>query len=127
MSTPEAALAAGPAHPAEHKDYQGAKIGMWLFLFTELVLFGGMFIAYSAYRGMHPDAFHKAAGELNVTLGVTNTVVLLTSSLTMALSISAIQRGRKRHSQLFLGTTLTLGLVFLVIKYLEWTAKIAHG
>ena len=122
MSAPEAVA----AHSA-HRDDVGAKMGMWLFLFTELMLFGGMFVAYAAYRGLHPDDFHKAAGELNVALGVTNTVVLLTSSLTVVLSIGAIQRGRKSLSLLFLGATMALGLVFLVIKYFEWTAKIHHG
>ncbi len=125
MSAPEAAVAA--AHPAEHRDYQGSKIGMWLFLFTELVLFGGMFIVYSAYRGMHPDAFHKAAGELNVVIGVVNTLVLLTSSLSVALSISALQRGRKGLSLGLIGVTMALGLVFLVNKYFEWSHEIHNG
>jgi cytochrome c oxidase subunit 3 len=100
---------------------------MWIFLFTELVLFGGLFLAYAAYRRMNPQAFHHASGELNVVLGVVNTVVLLTSSLTMALSVSAIRLGKKLHSIVFLCTTILLGGVFLVDKYFEWTAKIHHG
>jgi len=114
-------------HAEYHRDYTGAKIGMWLFLFTEIILFGGLFIVYAAFRSKFPHEFHDAGGELNVVLGVTNTVVLLTSSLTMALSISALQQARLRHATLFLSTTIGLGSLFLVNKYVEWSAKIAHG
>jgi cytochrome c oxidase subunit III len=110
-----------------HHDHVGAKLGMWIFLFTELILFGGLFLAYSAYRRLHPAQFHRASQELNLVLGVVNTLVLLTSSLTMALSISAIRQGKKRHSTGFLAATILLGCLFLVNKYFEWTAKIHHG
>lgn len=120
-------MTSGQAAAAEHHDYVGAKMGMWLFLLTELVLFGGLFIAYAAYRGMHPVAFHHASGELNVSLGVLNTVFLLTSSLTMALGISAIQQGKKSACLAFVGTTVALGLAFLGVKFFEWSAKIHHG
>lgn len=113
--------------PAEHHDYLGAKLGMWIFVFTELVLFGGLFIAYGVYREMHAVEFHEASGELNVRLGVTNTIVLLTSSLTMALSIAAIRMRRKGQSMAFLISTMVLGCVFLVNKFFEWSAKIHHG
>ena len=76
----------------EHRDYLGAKLGMWLFLFTEILLFGGMFLVYSVYRQMHTAEFHEAAGEMSLILGALNTVILLTSSLTMVLSISALKR-----------------------------------
>ena len=115
------------SHAEYHKDYQGAKIGMWLFLFSELILFGGLFIAYSAFRLRYPHEFHEASGELNAALGVANTVVLLTSSLTMALSISALQQARKRHASAFLSATIGLGALFLVNKFFEWSAKIHHG
>ena len=82
----------------EHRDYLGAKLGMWLFLFTEILLFGGMFLLYSVYRTVHSADFHEAAKEMSVTIGAINTVILLTSSLTMALSISALQRGEKLQS-----------------------------
>jgi cytochrome c oxidase subunit 3 len=110
-----------------HRDYVGAKLGMWIFVFTELILFGGLFVAYGMYRLMHPHDFHHASGELNVTLGVTNTLVLLTSSLTMVLSIVAIRLQRKRQSLIFLATTVLLGCTFLVNKFFEWSAKIHHG
>ena len=81
-----------------HRDDVGSRMGMWLFLFTELILFGGMFLLYSVYRFTYADQFHLAAKELNTIIGAFNTAVLLTSSLTMALSIVAIQRNQKQLS-----------------------------
>jgi cytochrome c oxidase subunit III len=114
-------------HEAYHRDYTGAKLGMWLFLFSELVLFGGLFIAYAAMRARYAADFHRASHELNPVLGVANTIVLLTSSLTMALAITAIQRGRAQlASRLTLATAL-LGCLFLVDKYFEWSHEITKG
>ncbi|RJQ20590.1 MAG: cytochrome c oxidase subunit 3 family protein [Nitrospiraceae bacterium] len=111
-----------------HKtDYEGAKIGMWIFLFTEMVLFSGLFLLYSAYRSRYPEEFHSAASELNRFMGTFNTVILLTSSLTMALSINSIRTGRKGMSLLLQSLTSFMGLIFLVNKYIEWSAKISHG
>jgi cytochrome c oxidase subunit 3 len=122
------AVAHAESHPHEvHRDYEGAKIGMWLFLFTEILLFGGLFILYSAYRAKYPHEFHEAGNELNFVLGVINTLVLLTSSLSMALSISAVQKGQQRLSMLLVAGTVALGAVFLTIKYFEWMAKFHHG
>ena len=110
-----------------HRDDVGSKLGMWLFLVTEMVLFGGLFIAYSYMRHRYPTEFHHGGAELNVTLGVINTLVLLTSSLTVVLSIVAIQRGEKKSVMGFLSTTIGLGFVFLIIKSFEWAAKFQHG
>ena len=110
-----------------HRDDIGARMGMWLFLFTELVLFGGMFILYSIYRYQYPEAFHLAAKELNTIVGTFNTAILLTSSLTMALSITAIQRKQKSLSLFFQFITIVLALGFMVNKYFEWSAKFHHG
>ena len=110
-----------------HRDDLGSKLGMWLFLVTEMVLFGGLFIAYSYMRHRYPAEFHHGGAELNVTLGVINTLVLLTSSLTVVLSIVAIQRGEKKSVMGFLSTTVGLGFVFLIIKSFEWAAKFHHG
>jgi cytochrome c oxidase subunit III len=110
-----------------HRDDVGARMGMWLFLFTELLLFGGLFFIYSVYRFMHQDQFHLAAKELNTLIGTFNTAILLTSSLTMALSITAIQRNNKNLSVFFQGLTILLALGFMVNKYFEWTAKFHHG
>jgi cytochrome c oxidase subunit 3 len=113
---------------APHRlDYVGAKMGMWVFLFTELLLFGGMFLLYSVYRSKYPADFHKAAADLNLFLGTANTVILLTSSLTMALSIAAMKKAARNRSFLMQVITVALGLLFLVNKYMEWSAHISHG
>lgn len=111
----------------EHRDYTGAKLGMWLFLFTEILLFGGMFLLYSVYREVHTKDFHEAGLEMSLTIGAINTIILLTSSLTMVLSISAIKNGEKNRSILFQASTIMLGIAFLVNKYLEWSDHIRHG
>lgn len=112
----------------EHKnDYAGSKLGMWMFLFTELLLFTGLFLLYSAFRSKFSQAFHASSAELSKTIGAVNTVILLTSSLTMALSISAVKDGRKQLSVLLQSLTVFMGVVFLVNKYFEWSAKIRHG
>ncbi len=110
-----------------HLDYTGSKLGMWLFLFTEILLFGGLFLVYSVYRSAHSVDFHRVAAELSLPFGAANTVILITSSLTMALSISAIRLADRKRSILFLSVTIFLGLVFLVNKYFEWSSKIHHG
>ncbi|MGE5411736.1 MAG: cytochrome c oxidase subunit 3 family protein [Clostridiales bacterium] len=111
----------------EHKDPVGAKIGMWLFLMTELLLFGGMFLIYGTYRYMNSDGFHSAAQELNTIIGTFNTVILLTSSLTVALSITALQKGNKTLSLLLLAITIAFAFWFLVNKYFEWSHEIHKG
>ena len=115
------------APPHVHKDYEGAKLGMWLFLFTEILLFGGLFILYSAYRSLYPMEFHEAGQHLNVVLGVTNTLILLTSSLTMAAAITAIRKSDRGISLVCLAGTVILGAAFLVNKYFEWSAEIGRG
>jgi len=114
-------------HSEQHRDDVGSKIGMWLFLLTELLLFGGLFVIYGVYRYMNSEAFHIAALELNTTLGAFNTVILLTSSLTMAMSVTALRKGQKIFSLCLLGTTILFAIAFLVNKYFEWSAKFHHG
>jgi cytochrome c oxidase subunit 3 len=111
----------------EVRDDTGAKLGMWLFILSEIILFGGMFILYSAYRYKNPVDFHHASRELDVILGTFNTIILLTSSLSMAASVAAIQRGQRRLSMVLLMATMALGLFFLAIKGFEWGTKIEHG
>ena len=111
----------------ETGDYTGAKLGMWFFLFTEIILFGALFLIYAVYREAHSADFQAAAAEMSVTIGAVNTFILLTSSLTMVLSISAVRRGARGRSMLFQAATLALGLFFLVNKYFEWSAHIHHG
>ena len=110
-----------------HHDQTGSKIGMWLFLFTELLLFGGLFLVYAVYRSKFADDFHFAATHLSTAKGLLNTVVLLTSSLLMVLSVAAVERGQRRLSAVFLISTILCGFIFMVVKYFEWTEKIHHG
>ncbi len=110
-----------------HRDDVGARMGMWLFLFTELLLFGGLFFLYSVYRFVNQEQFHIAAKELNTLIGTFNTIILLTSSLTMALSIAAIQRNNKSLSVFFQVLTILLAFGFLINKYFEWSIKFHHG
>ena len=81
-----------------HRDDLTSKTGMWLFLFTEMLLFGGLFIVYSVYRYRNADAFHLAAQELSVFIGTVNTIILLISSSTIAMSITAIQKKNKKFA-----------------------------
>lgn len=111
----------------KHRDDVGAKMGMWLFLFTEILLFGGMFLIYAVYRFQYTEEYSLAAMELNTTVGTINTVILLTSSLTVALAIAAIQKKNKFLSVLMLSLTIMMAFMFMINKFFEWSAKIHHG
>ncbi|MDT8418915.1 MAG: cytochrome c oxidase subunit 3 family protein [Desulfuromonadales bacterium] len=111
----------------EHRDDTGARFGMWLFLYTEVILFSGLFILYAVSLANYPAEFSDASHKLNIYFGSINTLVLLTSSLTIALAVSAIQMGRKKQTLVFCWITIALALVFLVNKYFEWSAEISHG
>jgi cytochrome c oxidase subunit 3 len=104
-----------------------ARVGMWLFLLSEILLFGGMFILYSAYRYRYPSDFHQGSQEMEVLLGTLNTLLLQTSALIMTLSVVALQRGNRRLSTYLLIGTMVLGLIFLGIKGSEWWSKIKDG
>ncbi|MBT3302141.1 MAG: cytochrome c oxidase subunit 3 family protein [Bacteroidetes bacterium] len=110
-----------------HRDDEASKMGMWIFLFTELLLFGGLFLVYSIYRHKNPDPFAHAGSELDVFIGTINTIALITSSLTVALSITAIQKNKPKLAIGFLWLTIVFALVFMVNKYFEWGAKFEHG
>ena len=110
-----------------HRDDVGSKLGMWLFLFTELILFGGLFIVYAVYRFQHGAEFELASNELDRLVGTVNTIILLTSSLTVAMSITAIQEGKKNLTMILVGMTIVLACAFLLNKYFEWDHKIAAG
>ena len=112
---------------AGYIDREGKRMGMWFFLFTEILFFGGMFLLYAIYRYKFAQDFHAGAAEENVFLGSLNTVILLTSSFTMALSIAALKKGEASLSVQLQVATILMGLAFLVIKYFEWTAKISLG
>jgi cytochrome c oxidase subunit 3 len=106
---------------AQQKD--ASTLGMWIFLITEVMFFGGMFLAYTVYRRVYPDVFAIASGSLDVYIGAANTVVLLCSSLTMVLAVRAAQLGKSKAIVLFLILTLILGGVFLGVKAYEWDQK----
>jgi cytochrome c oxidase subunit 3 len=108
-------------------EFEGAKQGMWVFLVTEVLMFGGLFVAYTIFRGMYPDMFAEAHKFLDVKMGAINTVVLITSSLTMVLAVTAAQRGRRDQSIVFLVLTLLCAFAFLVVKYFEYSHKIHVG
>jgi cytochrome c oxidase subunit 3 len=112
---------------AHHKDYRGSKFGIWLFLITEVILFGGMFLLYSVYRAKYPADFHHAAEELNTLVGTINTLILLTSSLTMALGIAATHHGNRKLALWMIALTVLCAGGFMVNKYFEWGMKIHHG
>ena len=106
----------------------GARIGMWLFILSEILLFGGLFLLYSVYRFRNPSDFHAASLELSRFAGTLNTVVLLTSSLSAALAIHAAhEEGKARRASLLVAATIALGLVFLVVKGFEWAEKFRRG
>ncbi len=110
-----------------HKDNFGARLGMWLFLFTELLLFGGLFLLYAVYFKRYPREFAVAGTQLNWVMGASNTVILLTSSLCAAMAVTAVQRGEMRRAVGLIGGTILCATGFMVIKYFEWSEKIGHG
>lgn len=113
--------------PNAEIQFEAAKQGMWLFLVTEVLMFGGLFVAYGLFRSMYPEVFHAAHKLLDVKMGAINTVILITSSLTMVLGVTATQRGHKDRAFWLLGATFLLACGFLVVKYFEYTHKFHLG
>src|SRR5262245_8387077 len=112
-------------HLAHHWDsleqqFEAGKLGMGLFLATEVLLFGGLFCAYAVWRGNHPEMFKYGSKFLNTTLGATNTAVLILSSLTMAWGVTCAQQNRRKGLIICLALTLAGAATFLVIKYFEY-------
>jgi cytochrome c oxidase subunit 3 len=105
-----------------------SRVGMWLFILSEILIFGGLFLLYAMYRAKHPADFHAASMELSRFDGTLNTIVLLTSSLTAALAVFSTQELNKpRRTAWLLAATIACGLAFLVVKAFEWGAKFEHG
>jgi cytochrome c oxidase subunit 3 len=109
------------------QQFEAGKLGIWLFLATEILLFGGLFVAYAVYRANHPEIFLYAHQYLDKVLGGTNTVVLLCSSLTMAWAVRAAQLGQRKLLILLLSLTLCGGFGFMGIKFVEYKSKWEHG
>ena len=124
----------GHHHPAlQHhfedleQQQEAATLGMWLFLVTEVMFFGGMLCAYMLYRIWNPVAWAEGSNELNIVMGGTNTAVLIFSSLTMAMAVRSAQTGHRNATMGFLVLTMLLGLTFLVIKFFEYKEKFEVG
>jgi cytochrome c oxidase subunit 3 len=116
-------------HHFENADqqYQSAKLGMWLFLATEILFFGGLFVAYSVYRYNHPEVFIFGHHFLDKNLGALNTVILICSSLTAAWAVRAAQLKQIRVLKLMLVLTILLAFGFLGVKAVEYNSKWKHG
>lgn len=113
------------AEPEQQKD--SAKFGMWVFLLTEILFFGGLFCAYAIYRAWHPEMFINAHHALDWKLGCLNTFVLVTSSLTIALGIRSFQLNRQKEGIYLLTATVLLAATFMVVKYFEYSHKFHLG
>ncbi|AKF83490.1 cytochrome c oxidase subunit 3 [Myxococcus fulvus] len=104
-----------------------ARLGMWLFLATEILLFAGLFVCYGCYRFLFPEAWAAGSRSLDLTMGTVNTVVLITSSLTAALAVHHAKHGENKKVGVMLALTLLMAVAFLVIKYFEYSHKFHVG
>ncbi|MBI4890558.1 MAG: cytochrome c oxidase subunit 3 family protein [Acidobacteria bacterium] len=109
------------------QQFEAAKIGMWLFLVTEVLLFGGLFVGYGIMHAKHPEAFMAAHHHLDKVMGALNTIVLLFSSFTMVMAVWASQTNRRKLTILFLVITLLCACTFMVVKYFEYSHKFHDG
>jgi cytochrome c oxidase subunit 3 len=112
---------------AERRDEEGTRLAMWAFILSEFLLFGGLFILYAGTRAQYPAEFHAASRELHTVLGVVNTLILLTSSLTAALSLSCLRGGDRRAAVRAVALTVLLGAAFMGIKAVEWGSEFREG
>lgn len=108
-------------------DQQGKRLGMWLFLYTEIILFGGLFVLYAVYLSRYTADFVGGGKDLNRLFGAANTLILLISSFAVASAISAVQRSKIRTSMALTASAILCGLLFLINKYFEWNHKIHAG
>jgi cytochrome c oxidase subunit III len=104
-----------------------ATLGMWVFLATEVIFFGALFVSYTVYRTAHYEAFAEGSRHMDLLLGSINTAVLVTSSLTMALAVHAAQRGKRKAILAFLSLTMVLGAAFVALKFLEYAEHLGEG
>lgn len=109
------------------QEHEAAHFGMWVFLATEVMLFGGLFTAYTFYRTLYPSGFAEGSRHMDVTLGTLNTVVLLVSSVSMALAVDSARRLHVRTARHFLMATAILGVLFLGVKVIEYRAHAVEG
>jgi len=109
------------------QQFDSAKLGMWIFICTEILMFGGLFVGYGILRAHEPDMFRLAHERLDRIMGAANTIVLLFSSLTAALAVRSSQLGKKQQTSVYLVITVLCACVFLVVKYFEYSQKFEHG
>ncbi len=109
------------------QEYQSCKLVFWLFLATEIMLFGGLFAAYFVYHNLYPETFRVGGQQLDWTLGALNTSILLSSSWTMAMGVRAAQLSQKKAMLTYLGLTVAGAVGFMVVKYFEYSGKFSHG
>ena len=109
------------------QQFNASKLGMWVFIATEILMFGGLFCAYAIWRAMEPQVFDDAHHFLNKIMGATNTIVLLFSSLTAALAVRSSQLGKRNLTSIYLVITIVCACIFLVVKYFEYTHKFHLG
>ena len=109
------------------QEFQAAKLGLWLFLATEILLFGGLFAAYFFFHEAFPETFRLGGRQLDWKLGAVNTTVLLVSSYTMAMGVRSAQTSQKRKLLLYCGLTVLGAAIFMGVKVVEYTAKYHHG
>jgi cytochrome c oxidase subunit 3 len=109
------------------RQHATARLGMWVFLASESLLFAGLFALYAAYRFEYPVEFHRASTHANLVIGTVNTYILLTSSLTVALAIHAARHDQRRRTVALLGATIVFGLAFDVLKVVEYAGHLAEG
>jgi cytochrome c oxidase subunit 3 len=112
--------------PDLHEQREASSLGMWLFIAQEIMFFGGLFLAYTVYRSLYPEAWAEASHHLNWRMGAINTAVLIGSSLTMALAVHAAALGHRRQIVAWLVSTVLLGSVFLGVKVVEYSDKFRH-
>jgi cytochrome c oxidase subunit 3 len=115
-----------PHFHSMEQQLEASTLGMWVFLVTEVMFFGGMFTAYVVYRNIYPHAWLEASAELNWKLGGLNTAVLICSSITMALAVRAAMMGNRAQQLINIAVTSVLGMTFLVVKFFEYKAKFEH-
>ena len=113
--------------PSVARQREAVSFGMWVFIASELLFFGGLFVAYAVYRNLDPEALKTAARETEVFYGATNTAILLTSSLTMAMAVHGSEHGFRRMTICCLVATVTFGLAFLTVKGFEYHSDLEHG
>src|SRR4029453_1696761 len=127
----EQVLAGGHVVPhhfeSPEQAFESSKLGLWVFLVTEILLFGGLFVAYITYRALYPEMFHEASHHLNRIWGAVNTVVLICSSFTMAMAVQKTREDKLRVANVLLSSTLLCAATFMCVKYFEYSHKIHEG